>query len=248
MTVFVVQLKGKKNWQLKPHVGELPALYSDLIKPLDVGPTEHIVLEPGDILYIPRGTPHCADTRGLDEGSIHLTIGVEIEAQFAKRELVRRLVSQQTHTEAHTHLREHVEAALEAKSSQDVLQGGLMAWHLASDSALRKEAESLLNGLSDGVACHVGATSAKSDPTRECRAFVTSALDNDTTALLPSLRSVLLEDRRSFLSSREELAGRFVSLHRCLDAPPPAESNSDDDAEERDSSSSRAHKKARHSD
>lgn len=56
--VFVVQIFGTKQWEI--HVGE--------DQPWDV------ILEPGDVLYLPTGTPHAA--RAQDRPSGHLTVGV----------------------------------------------------------------------------------------------------------------------------------------------------------------------------
>ncbi|TYZ58461.1 hypothetical protein PybrP1_007979 [[Pythium] brassicae (nom. inval.)] len=220
--VFVIQLKGKKNWHLKPHVGALPALYSDLSKPLDIGPTRHLILEPGEVLYLPRGTPHCADTRGLDEDSIHLTIGVEVERQFTKRELVMKLIAQLPQDSDHARHLELVQAALESQAGQNLLRQGLMAWHLESDSALHQALDSLLAELVGSVPEDLAAV----------------AVDNRTLA---SMRARILEERCAFLASREKLADRFVSLHRCLHAPPPATSR-----EKPEDDSFRASKKPRH--
>lgn len=221
--MFVVQLKGKKNWHLKPHVGALPALYSDLSKPLDGGPTRHLVLEPGDVLYLPRGTPHCADTRGCDDDSIHLTIGVEVEPQFTKRELVMELIAQLPPDPDCVRHRELVQAQdqLASQPAQNLLRQGLMSWHLESNSAFRTEVDVLLTELTGSDSRDLAAKAAM-----------------DST--LPSMRTRILEDRRAFLASREKLASMFVSLHRCLDAPPSANSRTSLD------DSFRATKKPRH--
>jgi hypothetical protein len=58
--VFVLQLFGRKQWEVHAGTG------GD--EPWD------LVLEPGDALYLPAGTPHAA--RSQDEVSGHLTVGV----------------------------------------------------------------------------------------------------------------------------------------------------------------------------
>ena len=79
--VFVIQLAGRKHWQVHEPVH---------LHPLSDQPwTDHratvaarsaetplmdVVLEPGDVLYLPRGTVHGAVTR--DTTSAHLTLGV----------------------------------------------------------------------------------------------------------------------------------------------------------------------------
>jgi bifunctional lysine-specific demethylase and histidyl-hydroxylase NO66 len=59
--VFALQTHGRKHW----------VTYDD-----DGNPTLDVELDPGDALYVPRGTPHAART--VDEASIHLTIGVKV--------------------------------------------------------------------------------------------------------------------------------------------------------------------------
>lgn len=74
--VFVIQTHGRKSWRLFDPVVELAGREQKWSKDLgDPGPpTLKADLEPGDVLYIPRGTPHDAEAR--DEVSIHLTVGV----------------------------------------------------------------------------------------------------------------------------------------------------------------------------
>lgn len=78
--VFVVQLDGTKRWRVWPptdrsrdpiggsHAGPRPTID-------ELGdPAIDLVLEPGDVLYLPRGHPHVAET--TDRPSAHLTVGV----------------------------------------------------------------------------------------------------------------------------------------------------------------------------
>ncbi len=57
--VFAVQTYGTKRWVVHP---------PDAVEPWD------LQLAPGDVLYLPAGTRHAAQT--IDEPSLHLTIGV----------------------------------------------------------------------------------------------------------------------------------------------------------------------------
>ncbi|MDX1659514.1 MAG: cupin domain-containing protein [Nitriliruptorales bacterium] len=74
--VFALQTFGRKHWVVHEPAVEVPLASqgwsSDEHEP---GP---LVLEtdltPGDCLYLPRGTPHAAETRG--SASVHLTIGI----------------------------------------------------------------------------------------------------------------------------------------------------------------------------
>jgi hypothetical protein len=92
--VFVLQVEGRKRWRI--HAPVVP-------DPLDNQPWEQhreavearaadeplidCVLEPGDVLYLPRGTIHAAEALG--ETSIHLTVGVHPVTRY---QLVRQLL------------------------------------------------------------------------------------------------------------------------------------------------------------
>eukprot|EP00929_Paragymnodinium_shiwhaense_P078454 TRINITY_DN40674_c0_g1_i1.p1 TRINITY_DN40674_c0_g1~~TRINITY_DN40674_c0_g1_i1.p1 ORF type:complete len:530 (+),score=104.78 TRINITY_DN40674_c0_g1_i1:77-1666(+) len=74
--IFVIQTEGSKRWRLyKPVPGwELANKHSRDYKPSDLGqPTLEVVLQPGDVLYMPRGTPHEACCSEGDE-SFHVTV------------------------------------------------------------------------------------------------------------------------------------------------------------------------------
>lgn len=82
--VFVLQVHGEKVWRLH-EMKELAVEHlkhsKELIYPPAWGKTRtetpllaELVLKPGDVLYIPRGMPHCAVAR--DETSLHLTVSV----------------------------------------------------------------------------------------------------------------------------------------------------------------------------
>jgi hypothetical protein len=78
--VFVVQLEGTKRWRIwsptdrsRDPVGGKHAIARPKLE--DLGePMLDLVLEAGDVLYLPRGHPHIAET--TDQASAHLTIGV----------------------------------------------------------------------------------------------------------------------------------------------------------------------------
>lgn len=85
--VFMLQLEGSKRWRLwAPPAGEefpLPREYSRDFAPRELGePLLDCVLEPGDLLYFPRGTVHAGVATGDAEGggaapaafSHHLTV------------------------------------------------------------------------------------------------------------------------------------------------------------------------------
>lgn len=70
--VFAVQTHGRKRWVVHP---------PDRAEPWD------LTLEPGDVLYLPAGTRHAAQTP--DVASLHLTIGVRT---VTRRAVVERVV------------------------------------------------------------------------------------------------------------------------------------------------------------
>lgn len=78
--VFVVQLQGTKHWRVwdpTPRTREpISGRHATPRPELDeLGePALDVVLEPGDVLYLPRGHPHLAET--TDRASAHLTVGL----------------------------------------------------------------------------------------------------------------------------------------------------------------------------
>jgi ribosomal protein L16 Arg81 hydroxylase len=74
--VLVAQMHGSKYWRLYQTGRPLPEIGEQLeIPPEGIGePIKQSRLISGDLMYIPRGTPHDATTR--DEMSVHLTIGI----------------------------------------------------------------------------------------------------------------------------------------------------------------------------
>ena len=92
--VFVLQVSGSKHWTVHPPVVDDPlgnqpfdAFKSEIAERVAEEPLIDTVLEPGDALYLPRGTVHSA--QALGETSIHLTIGVHPVTRY---ELVRFLL------------------------------------------------------------------------------------------------------------------------------------------------------------
>lgn len=75
--VFAVQLHGRKRWQLFKPTLELPLpgqTSKDVKGECPAEPVLDIILEAGDVLYIPRGWWHCATPIG--EETFHVAIGV----------------------------------------------------------------------------------------------------------------------------------------------------------------------------
>ena len=76
--VFVLQVAGAKRWLVYPPAFELPLKdqkYSAEMRPPG-SPVLDLVLQPGNMLYLPRGWLHEALTSESD--SLHLTVGVNV--------------------------------------------------------------------------------------------------------------------------------------------------------------------------
>ena len=73
-----MQIEGKKRWRVYEPKSEseyLPRYSSPNFSQKDLGkPILDVVLNPGDLLYFPRGYIHQGDTIGLDVHSLHITI------------------------------------------------------------------------------------------------------------------------------------------------------------------------------
>lgn len=74
--VFILQIEGCKEWHVFNPTVAYPLIdqKSARLAPPETPPDSSYVLEPGDLLYIPRGHWHYA--RALDQPSLHLTLGV----------------------------------------------------------------------------------------------------------------------------------------------------------------------------
>ena len=76
--VFVLQIDGVKHWRFYKPARDLPLASDQDEVPRDrLGPpTQEVLLQPGDLLYMPRGHVHEAFTS--DRASLHLTVGVRV--------------------------------------------------------------------------------------------------------------------------------------------------------------------------
>jgi hypothetical protein len=91
--VFVLQVSGRKHWIVHRPVVEDPldnqpfnGFKDEIAERVGEEPLIDTSLEPGDALYLPRGTIHSA--QALGETSIHLTVGVH---PLTRYQLVRFL-------------------------------------------------------------------------------------------------------------------------------------------------------------
>lgn|GEM_PF-1099511 len=80
--VMILQISGRKKWRLYHFAEMLPTNDVDYLTRQEVvgPPAYECLLEPGDLLYVPRGLVHEADT--LDQTSIHITLGLKTKSWF----------------------------------------------------------------------------------------------------------------------------------------------------------------------
>ncbi len=76
--IFILQIDGVKHWRFYGVARELPLASDQAEIPRDqLGPpTQEVLLQPGDLLYMPRGHVHEAFTK--DGASLHLTVGLRV--------------------------------------------------------------------------------------------------------------------------------------------------------------------------
>ncbi|MEU2251199.1 cupin domain-containing protein [Streptomyces sp. NPDC019224] len=93
--VFVLQIEGTKRWTVHPPVHPDPLRdqpWTDHRRTVAEAargePHLDTVLEPGDVLYLPRGWLHAAEAQG--EVSVHLTLGVHAWTRYALAEQLMR--------------------------------------------------------------------------------------------------------------------------------------------------------------
>ena len=71
--VIAIQLSGKKRWFMSNHTSTLPNQWKGIGEPPpELGPHRTIDVEPGDLIYMPRGTAHTVEST---TESIHVSIG-----------------------------------------------------------------------------------------------------------------------------------------------------------------------------
>jgi hypothetical protein len=89
--VFVLQVEGTKHWRFYGAARELPlADEQTTVAREQLGPpTLEVDLQPGDLLYMPRGHIHEAFTS--DNLSLHLTVGVKV---FRLADLLRLILEE----------------------------------------------------------------------------------------------------------------------------------------------------------
>lgn len=78
--VLILQVAGRKRWRVHAATTPLPfpRSHQELTDQIASAPSAEqptqLELQPGDVLYLPRGTPHDAST--TDEASLHITLAI----------------------------------------------------------------------------------------------------------------------------------------------------------------------------
>ncbi len=123
--VFVLQVAGRKTWTIHQPVVTDPLdsqpwdRRRDEVEARAAGqPVIDTVLEPGDALYLPRGTIHAA--QALGEASIHITIGVH---PLTRNQLVRYLLDE---------MQDVAELRASLPMGSDLADPAVLAPHLAA--------------------------------------------------------------------------------------------------------------------
>ena len=141
--VFVLQLAGRKHWTVHSPVHVDPLRdQSWNVRASAVARHAHqdapeidTVLEPGDVMYLPRGWLHAATALG--DVSAHLTVGVHVLTRFALVEALTALTAQDP--QLRTSLPLGIDAADPAQLAQhlDAVRATLAeALHRVSDEAV----------------------------------------------------------------------------------------------------------------
>jgi ribosomal protein L16 Arg81 hydroxylase len=122
--VFVIQLIGRKRWQIYSPTFPLPLTYQTNDRSGHTCPEEpavDLVLEEGDVMYVPRGWWH--HVVPLDIGSFHLSVGsyppnlfdyiVQTSAKYLEQQVgARRSFSTASYRQAVTELLQQLPAVL----------------------------------------------------------------------------------------------------------------------------------------
>ncbi|MFJ9727931.1 cupin domain-containing protein [Streptomyces sp. NPDC101209] len=133
--VFVVQVDGTKTWRVwdtPEHRRGDEGSYT----PEELGePALEVTLEPGDVLYVPHGTPHAAGAKS--ELSLHLSVGVEPRRwRHLLQDTVAALVEDDDF-HAFPHLADGAEAAVAALTAKVELLRDRLARLDAADEVKR---------------------------------------------------------------------------------------------------------------
>lgn len=131
--IFVIQLSGKKHWQIFEPTRNWP-LYHDISEsPTPTSaPVAEFEMNPGEVLYLPYGWWHSVNA--LDEPSLHLTIGVEPDKGV---DLLSWLLDQAKH---HEIFRKRIPRLADEEEKVSYLRAVRSKWNdlIGSDDVLQR--------------------------------------------------------------------------------------------------------------
>ena len=116
--IFVLQIAGSKQWSLYPRLDPLPRTGANL-DPADYAETtpDVVVLQEGDLLYVPWGTPHTVKPLGNLSAHISIAVSFPTWADVLSELLEPVLADPRLNDPAHlcTAMEEALSAGLKAK-------------------------------------------------------------------------------------------------------------------------------------
>ena len=222
--VFVLQFAGSKHWKIHAPVHEAPLREqpwtdrkSAVAARAAETPLVDTVLEPGDVLYLPRGYIHSAVSLGDVSG--HLTIGVH---PMTRRAIVDRIVAALgDDIELRRSLPAGVDLA-DAAALDGEIDAAIAALHAAVDRVDR-------TAIARGIGRQLG-TSTRPAPLNPLEQLAAAAALSPATPvrLRPGLRAVVkndgkgtmivLPDKKIKLTTANETAARAALTGACVTA------------------------------
>ena len=218
----MIQLKGKKRWTIgsKPTL-PMPLLYDQLprLPAPAANQCEALVLDVGDVLYIPRGVPHCADTESFDEDSLHLTVGVEIEASGAKigllTEILRTADPETSRDQQGLHACDVLQLPSQASDGfTSDMRRGIMAWHLESTNRFQLVVQDLLTSIRTEQKSSATTNHKWKHTCSQWEQRVRRLLRDD--ASLAQVRASIDRARQEELAPKAAFAQMYATLHECF--------------------------------
>ncbi len=144
--VFILQVEGSKQWHIYTDTLKypLPSQKSNSLVPPEEEAYLSCILEPGDVLYIPRGHWHYAIAK--NEPSIHLTVGIHCKTGI---DLLEWLISKLEH-------REEWRSSLPLRIKENAINSSIESLiqdlnQYINNSHLGEEYNSYLDGLGKAI-------------------------------------------------------------------------------------------------
>lgn len=190
--VIVLQIYGKKRWFL--HGSPTPSPIERSPEGADFGPPRSdLLIEPGDLLYLPRGEVHHTSVDG--ELSWHLTFGIDTKRGV---DFVASLLER---------------AARDSAFREDLTRLGGTSSLLEKEAELRARLHALVDGAS--LLTYLEADDAERPARASSQAVGTAPRLNDKSRVFPLIRRAFtVPEAGSEDAVRVRLAGRELVLPR----------------------------------